>query len=253
MATRFGTELDNTLNGTGDADVLYGRGGNDILYGYGGDDRLYGGNGHDTMYGGNGNDVYRVDSGYDQVIELAGNGTDTVLTSVSYSLPQYVENLSTTDLLGTAALFLGGNNLNNIITGNNGANGLNGFGGADILNGGRGADTLIGGDGNDSLTGGAGRDLFVFTDTDSSRDTITDFVSGTDKIDLGWWVTEMGNATFNFIGDAAFGHHAGEGRYSNGVFQLDADGDGHADLTINSAGEIGAGDFTFGAAGYWDY
>jgi hypothetical protein len=44
----------------------------------------------------------------------------------------------------------------------------------------RGADTLIGGGGNDSLTGGADADSFVLSSL-TGVDTITDFVSGTDR------------------------------------------------------------------------
>lgn len=253
MANIYGTAYANTLKGTAYGDILYGRAGNDYLYGYGGDDTLDGGTGADKLYGGLGNDTYIVDTQYDQVIELAGQGIDTVRTNTHYWLSANVENLSTANPLGTASLSLTGNGLNNVITGNNGANGITGGDGVDTLNGGGGNDTLIGGSGNDRLTGGAGSDLFVFTDTDRSRDTITDFVSGTDKIDLGWWVTEMGGASFHFIGSAAFSHHAGEGRYVNGTFLLDANGDGYADLIIGSIYKIGAGDFTFGAAGFWDY
>lgn len=56
---------------------------------------------------------------------------------------------------------------------------------ADILIGGEGADTLIGGADLDTLTGGAGADTFVLASSSASdADTITDFVSGTDKISL---------------------------------------------------------------------
>jgi Ca2+-binding RTX toxin-like protein len=46
-----------------------------------------------------------------------------------------------------------------------------------------GADTLTGGHGNDRLAGGLGYDKFVFA-TGDGRDTITDFTSGFDTIDL---------------------------------------------------------------------
>ena len=46
-----------------------------------------------------------------------------------------------------------------------------------------GNDTLIGGTGNDTLTGDAGNDIFVFA-KDGSTDTITDFQTGADKVDL---------------------------------------------------------------------
>ena len=253
MATMYGNEFGNILRGSREGDFLYGRNGNDTLYGYDGDDFLAGGAGNDTLYGGAGNDTYVVDSQYDQVIELAGEGIDTVVTGTHHWLAANVENLRTARPLDTVPVDLGGNELDNVITGSDGANSISGGGGADRLFGAAGADTLIGGNGNDRLTGGAGADTFVFTDTDHSVDTITDFQHGIDNVDLGWWVTEMGGASFHFIGSAAFGHHAGEGRYANGVFQLDANGDGSADLTINSIYAIGAGDFTFGAAGYWDY
>jgi Ca2+-binding RTX toxin-like protein len=61
----------------------------------------------------------------------------------------------------------------------------------DLLNGGDGSDTLTGGDGNDDLsgdrgfdilTGGIGKDTFDGRNFDGSRDTITDFQPGIDKI-----------------------------------------------------------------------
>jgi hypothetical protein len=63
---------------------------------------------------------------------------------------------------------------------------------ADTLNGGTGNDTLTGGAGIDSLTGGAGADTFMYTansansvqSRSSAPDVITDFVSGTDKLNI---------------------------------------------------------------------
>lgn len=60
---------------------------------------------------------------------------------------------------------------------------LIGGAGHDSLNGGAGDDALFGG-GGDTLTGGEGADIFVFTKASSQVETITDFVSGTDRIDL---------------------------------------------------------------------
>lgn len=57
---------------------------------------------------------------------------------------------------------------------------------ADTIGGGAGADVITGGKGADILTGGAGADVFTYTkaeqSTTSGADSITDFVSGTDKI-----------------------------------------------------------------------
>lgn len=72
------------------------------------------------------------------------------------------------------------------LTGSAGDDLLLGGAGNDRLSGGAGADTLYAGTGQDTLTGGAGADVFVFT-ADSSRDRISDFQMGQDRIDLGDW------------------------------------------------------------------
>ncbi len=139
-----GNALGNTILGNNAANTLKGQGGSDILTGNGGDDTLDGGSGVDTMRGGLGNDTYVVDSASDVVIEAAGQGTDTVRSTVTYSLGADVENLV---LLGAAAINGTGNVLANTITGNSAANTLDGREGDDVLIGGGGGDTLIGGNG----------------------------------------------------------------------------------------------------------
>ena len=42
----------------------------------------------------------------------------------------------------------------------------------------------VGFGGNDTITGGDGADIFVFTKGENGTDTITDFSTGTDKIDI---------------------------------------------------------------------
>jgi serralysin len=136
--TLNGTSAANTLNGTAGNDTISGMAGNDTLYGFAGNDTLNGGTGSDTMYGGLGNDTYVVDATGDKVIENANEGTDTIQSSVTYTLPANVENLT---LTGSSAINGTGNDLANVITGNSGNNTLAGLGGADTLNGGGGTDT----------------------------------------------------------------------------------------------------------------
>jgi hypothetical protein len=78
--------------------------------------------------------------------------------------------------------YLGKDNLN----GGNGNDVIDGGGGNDSLQGAAGDDVLIGGAGRDVLAGGAGNDTFVFDvlETSSNKDTIRDFVSGADHIEL---------------------------------------------------------------------
>ncbi len=147
--TLYGYDGNDMLNGGAGDDVVYGGngndtefggGGNDKLYGDAGDDSLSGDGGLDTMTGGTGNDTYSVDNAGDVVVEKAGEGTDTVQSTISYTLGANVENLT---LTGTAATNGTGNGQDNVITGNAAANVLDGAGGSDTLAGGAGNDTYV--------------------------------------------------------------------------------------------------------------
>lgn len=118
--------------------------------------QLDGGAGNDTMAGGAGNDTYIVDSASDTIQEEAAAGTDTVRSSVSYTLGANLENLV---LTGSAASKATGNSLANAITGNAAANAISAGAGNDTLAGGAGNDTLNAGTGIDIVKGEAGSDL----------------------------------------------------------------------------------------------
>jgi Ca2+-binding RTX toxin-like protein len=156
-----GNGLDNVLTGNAAANKLDGEAGNDTLDG---------GKGNDTLAGGAGDDLYYADVAADVITELDGEGSDTVLTTAaSYTLSANIEILRYS---GTAAFTGKGNASDNAIFGANGADKLSGEGGN---------DTLSGGAGNDALTGGAGADLFVLS---GGLDTISDFVTGIDRIQV---------------------------------------------------------------------
>jgi Ca2+-binding RTX toxin-like protein len=145
--TLAGNDNSQTIVGLGGNDTLFGLGGDDVLDGGAGNDVLDGGTGADQIRGGLGDDTYYVDNAGDAVTELPGEGADTVLASITYTLGANVENLT---LTGTADINGLGNNLANTITGNSGANALNGFAGDDILVGAASNDTLYGGEGDDT-------------------------------------------------------------------------------------------------------
>ncbi|MFZ4502496.1 MAG: calcium-binding protein, partial [Methylovulum sp.] len=141
-----------------DDDELYGNNGQDTLKGGNGDDRLDGGfdGSVDSLSGGDGNDIYIIDENIDVIAEALSKGNqDTVLASLTFGLPQNVENLT---LTGAATINGTGNVLNNFMRGNDAHNSLNGKDGVDSIYGNAGNDTLVGGMHEDILNGGEGDD-----------------------------------------------------------------------------------------------
>jgi len=134
-----------------------------IWTGTSGNDTIQGTTGGEEMRGLAGNDTYIVNHSGDRVVEAAGQGTDTVQSSITYTLLANVENLT---LTGSKAINGHGNELNNVLIGNSAANTLKGNDGNDTLEGGLGAD---------SLYGGAGNDVFVLRKGQFQGDTIFDF------------------------------------------------------------------------------
>ncbi len=159
--------------GSKNPDNLQGASGNDTLVGAGGSDTLNGAAGADIMAGGSGPDTYYVDDAKDVVQETdnslgdgalpggldLGSAIDSVIASISYTLTNFVENL--TLAAGNTGLGGNGNNLDNQMIGNAGDNLLNSLDGNDTLTGQAGNDTLDGGVGNDSIDGGGNNDSLV--------------------------------------------------------------------------------------------
>ena len=179
-----GNELANTLIGNAGANVLTGGGGADTLIGLGGNDTLVGNAGAaSALQGGTGDDFYFVNNAGDSVIEFAGEGTDRVFSSVSFTLSagRAVESLETASQAGTGAINLTGNELAQTIFGNAGNNILTGGGGADTIIGFGGDDQLFGNaDAPSSLQGGTGDDTYFISLT---GDSLVEFEGeGNDRI-----------------------------------------------------------------------
>jgi len=120
--------------------IFTGAGGVDIT-GNDSSNRLVGGAGADLMAGKLGGDTYVVDNAGDVVIELAGEGVDTVETSLAgYTLAENLENLTYT---GSGRFTGNGNAASNTLIGGSEADRLDGKGGADVMQGGAGNDTYV--------------------------------------------------------------------------------------------------------------
>jgi len=224
----------DNLAGTLANDSMGGLAGNDTLTGLAGDDTLDGGAGNDSIVGGLGDDTYYVDSTGDRVVELANQGTDTVVSDISLSLAK-VANVENWVGIGSADIAATGNALGNSLTGNSGAN------------------TIDGGLGIDTLTGGAGADRFVFSSKlgATNTDTITDFVSGGDKIQLSKSVFSKFKAgavaQANFVSGGANTKALDSNDYlifngSQLLYDADGSGKGVAVVVANIVGTVVASD-----------
>ena len=136
------------ISGSSRPELFIGGIDNDVIFGSGSNDTLFALPGDDLIVGGRGNDI-----------QFGGTGEDTAY----------------------------GDQGNDQLFGGRGNDYLVGGDGNDQLSGDSGDDHLAGGEGNDSLSGGCGNDTFVF-DTlltmKKNRDTIVDFASGQDSIEL---------------------------------------------------------------------
>ena len=126
---------------------------------------LTGNSAANALAGGTGNDTYVVDVG-DTVTEAAGAGTDTVQSSVTFTLGTNIESLA---LTGIADINGTGNTLNNSLTGNAGNN---------VLDGGTGNDTMAGGTGNDTYVVNATGDVTT-ENANEGTDTVLSAVTRT--------------------------------------------------------------------------
>ncbi|SIR54744.1 hypothetical protein SAMN05421829_11964, partial [Aromatoleum tolulyticum] len=161
--------------------------------------------------------TYYVQAG-NTVVENAGEGTDTVISSVSFTLGANVENLT---LNGTYLSNMSGtgNDLNNVLTAAAAYS-------HDTLNGGAGADTMIGKWGDDTYYVDNAGDVIVENSSEGT-DAVISTVSHTLAANVEN-LTLTGSAAINGTGNAAANTLAGNagnnvltGGAGNDIFRFD--------------------------------
>jgi VCBS repeat-containing protein len=251
------------VNGNAGDDQFYGGSGNDKLYGGTGEDRLYGYGGRDRLFGEAGNDT--IDGGADNDTIYGGSGDDQLFGNSGKD--RLYGNEGRDKLSGGASNdTISGGADNDTVDGGVGNDRLYGDAGNDALKGGSGNDWIVGGLGRDKLYGGSGADVFDFNSTQESRvgsqrDTIHDFQSGRDLIDLRgidanefrkgnqaftWSCMDMAfvnpNEADSSLLKTGFTGKAGQLRYDRGILMGDTDGDRKADFQIKIVGHFTVGD-----------
>ena len=219
-----GNDLDNHIDGNRDSNALYAGAG---------DDWINGGGGADFLYGGSGNDAYYVDSSGAVVIEQAGDGTDTVFSSITYALTDHLEKLV---LIGDAAIDGSGNTQDNHLLGNSATNTLTGGAGDDWLDGAAGADTMQGGVGDDLYFVDHSGDVVVEL-ANEGRDTVVSSVSYTlgDHVEKLALVGDAIDATGNALDNHLDGNSAAN-TLSGGAGNDWLNGAGGADTLVGGTG-----------------
>ncbi|MES2356088.1 MAG: hypothetical protein V4568_17125 [Pseudomonadota bacterium] len=180
--TLTGSAGDDTIVSASNGNTLIAGSGNDQLHSYGDNDVLIGGSGtalltangsNATLIGGTGNDTFVVHNADTIIQEAPNQGNNTVRSSISYVLPENVQNLT---LTGNDDLTATGNDTDGVITGNSGNH---------TLIAGSGNETLVAGSGIATMTGGSGNNTFVVNKTtdivseaqNASTDTVISSVS----------------------------------------------------------------------------
>ena len=164
--------------------TLTGGSGNDSFHAGSGTNILDGGAGTNSLFGGANNDTYvfTTHAGNDTITDTSGvNTLDFSATSTG----------GTMNLTSTASQSMGGSTVT--LTSGTQITNVIGTSGNDTITGNSLNNVINGHGGNDTLTGGAGNDTFAVstnaTPATAETITITDFTSGSDKLDLSAYQT----------------------------------------------------------------
>jgi hypothetical protein len=125
------TVNNDNISGSGGDEVIDGLAGNDSILGAAGDDTLSGGAGTDTLGGDAGNDLFFVTDAGDLVIETTGGGADTIIASVSMTMPDQIELLQIAS--GISDITITGGAGNDMLIGNGLGNSFIGGAGDDVI------------------------------------------------------------------------------------------------------------------------
>lgn len=196
-----GVSASFSMRGGFDAQTIEGGQGSDYLQS----------SGNTTLLGHAGDDIY-IYSGREIIIEADREGIDTILGAVSFEMQSNIENAIA---YGSSGIDILGNALHNLIVGNAEDN---------VLSGGAGNDTLVSLGGEDQLIGGAGADIFILSNNEISY--ISDF-QGNDQL---VFAINAPPTALSLVQD--FTGIAGEWTFSDGLMQLDWNGDSQADSQI---------------------
>ncbi|HMI95583.1 MAG TPA: calcium-binding protein [Micropepsaceae bacterium] len=263
-ATNFAGEsfvnMENLISGVGN-DSLTGTGGANLIDGGDGNDTINGGGGADTSIGGNGNDYIFAVLGTPESID-GGAGVDTLDTTAFTG--NYVVNLATGKTNFAGESFIHMENLisgagNDSLTGTAGANKIDGGAGNDSIDGGAGNDTINGGGGADTSIGGAGNDyIYAVIGTPESIDGGTGVDTLNTTAFAGNYVVNLATGATNFAGESFINMEnlisgagndsltgtAGVNKIDGGAGNDSIDGGGGADKLT---GGLGADSLTGGA------
>ena len=254
--TIYDTRGVNVITTNTGNDTIHSKGGNDIITTGSGNDTVFLGDGTYTVDLGAGNDtVYLTttassidgNTGTDEAVVRAFDGFVDVYIDLQFSTYFVPSKLTAQDGMEVSL-----QSFEKVTIDGNVAATILGTSGADTIVGGSGADVITGRAGADTLTGGSRSDKFVYTSgdtgiTEATADTITDFSTGTDKIDVeapGTYVEVDGTSTANL---AAFITAANASLTTNSddiYSQYNFSGGGNTLVVIdeNKSGTVDTGD-----------